>query len=169
MAMCALASARARDGALLPSQRDPSRFRHPTSESFYSAARDVVPHLNLSAMRGIDWMRMSALLSLLGIQNGNMEIMHQYLGLYHTLAAMDSLHDEKNWPKDIGVVEIEERRRLVIIQSHFQQTTLMTPKFWSMYTLEVYSSIVWGGVTRCRQSQCRVFYPSEVDDDLFSD
>lgn len=38
-----------------------------------------------------------------------------------------------------------------------------------MYTLEVYSSIVWGGVIRCRESQSRVFYPSEVDDEFFSD
>lgn len=113
MAICALASARARDGALFPGQWDPSHFRHPSSESFYSAARDVTPHLNLSAMEGINWMRMCALLSLLGIQNGNISVMHQYLGLYHTLAAIDGLHDEKNWPKDIGIVEIEERRRLV--------------------------------------------------------
>jgi hypothetical protein len=35
--------------------------------------------------------------------------------------------------------------------------------------LDVYSSIVWGGVIRCRESQSRVSYPSEVDDDLFSD
>jgi hypothetical protein len=121
MAICALASARARDGALLPGQWAASHFRHPSSESFYAAARDVTPHLNLSAMEGIDWMRMCALLSLLGIQDGNINVMHQYLGLYHTLAAIDGLHDEKNWPKDIGIVEIEERRRLVIT-SYFPVT-----------------------------------------------
>lgn len=38
-----------------------------------------------------------------------------------------------------------------------------------MYTLEVFSSIVWGGVIRCRESQFRVSYPSEVDDEFFSD
>jgi hypothetical protein len=38
-----------------------------------------------------------------------------------------------------------------------------------MYTLEVYSSIVWGGITRCRESQSRVFYQGEVDDDRFSE
>ena len=38
-----------------------------------------------------------------------------------------------------------------------------------MYTLEVFSSIVWGSVIRCRESQCRVSYPSEVDDEFFSD
>jgi hypothetical protein len=38
-----------------------------------------------------------------------------------------------------------------------------------MYKLEVYSSIVWGGIIRCRESQFHVFYPGEVDDDRFSE
>ena len=38
-----------------------------------------------------------------------------------------------------------------------------------MYTLEVYSSIVWGGIIRCRESQSHVLYPSEADDEFFSD
>lgn len=38
-----------------------------------------------------------------------------------------------------------------------------------MYTLEVFSSIVWGNMVRCRESQCIVSYPSEVDDEYFSD
>ena len=33
--------------------------------------------------------------------------------------------------------------------------------------MEVFSSIVWGGVVRCRESQFNVGYPREVDDDLF--
>lgn len=45
----------------------------------------------------------------------------------------------------------------------------MSHQFWSMYTLEVYSSIVWGGIIRCRESQSRVFYPGKVDDDWFSE
>lgn len=68
---------------------------------------------DLSAMRGLDWMRTCALLALVGIHVGKIEIMHQYLGLYHSLVAMDGLQDEKNWLKEIGIVEIEERRRLV--------------------------------------------------------
>jgi hypothetical protein len=112
MSMCALASARARDGALFPGRWIPSYFRQPSSESFYAAARDAIPR-DLSAMRGLDWMRTCALLALVGIQVGKVEIMHQYLGLYHSLVAMDGLHDEKNWPKKIGIVEAEERRRLV--------------------------------------------------------
>jgi hypothetical protein len=38
-----------------------------------------------------------------------------------------------------------------------------------MYALEVFSSIVWGNMVRCRESQCIVSYPSEVEDEFFSD
>jgi hypothetical protein len=38
-----------------------------------------------------------------------------------------------------------------------------------MYTLEVYSSIVWGSIIRCRESQSYVSFPSEVEDEFFSD
>ncbi|KAL2075200.1 hypothetical protein VTL71DRAFT_142 [Oculimacula yallundae] len=149
MSICALASARARDGALLPGRYNPAYFTSPAAETFCAAAKDVMP-LDLASSRGIDYMRSCALLALFGVQLGKVEIMHQYLGVYHSLVALDGLHDEKNWPDDVGRIETEERRRL----------------FWSMYTLEVYYSIVWGGVIRCRESQSRVSFPSEVDDEF---
>ncbi|KAH6716848.1 Zn(II)2Cys6 transcription factor [Leptodontidium sp. MPI-SDFR-AT-0119] len=152
MAICALASARVRDGALSPGRFNSELYHTPSSESFFAAATGVLPQ-ELGATRGLDWMCTCALLALYGIQVGKIDIMHQYLGLYHSLVSMDSLHDEKNWPKDIGFVETELRRRL----------------FWSMYNLEVYSSIVWGSIIRCREAQCSVSFPSEVDDDLLSD
>jgi len=68
---------------------------------------------DLIDMKGLDWMRTCALLAVYGIQVGRIDVMHQYLGLYSSLVSMDSLHDEKNWPKNIGIVEIELRRRLV--------------------------------------------------------
>lgn len=37
-----------------------------------------------------------------------------------------------------------------------------------MYSLEVYSAVVWGNVIRCREAQSYVSYPSEVDDKSFS-
>jgi hypothetical protein len=111
MAICAIASARARDGALFPGRWDPEHFKNPTSESFFAAAKETIPQ-DLSGMRGLDWMRTCALMALYGIQVGRIEFMHQYLGLYHSLVAMDNLHDEKNWPKS-GIVEVELRRRLV--------------------------------------------------------
>jgi hypothetical protein len=38
-----------------------------------------------------------------------------------------------------------------------------------MYSLEDFSAIIWGGVIRCRESQCNVQYPSETDDEQISD
>lgn len=70
---------------------------------------------DLSAMRGLNGMRTCAILALYGIQVGKIDIMHQYLGMYHSCVAMDGLHNEMNWPKDIGIVEVEERRRLVFL------------------------------------------------------
>ena len=111
MAICALSSARVRDGALFLGRWDAEHFKSPTSESFFAAVRETMPQ-DLGAMRGLDWMRTCALMALYGIQVGSIEITHQYLGLYHSLVSMDNLHEEKNWPKS-GVVETELRRRLV--------------------------------------------------------
>ena len=112
MSICALASARARDGALPPGRWDPAYFNRPPAEIFYAAAKDVMPQ-DLASSRGLDYMRSCALLSLFGVQLGKVEIMHQYLGIYHALVAVDGLHDEKSWPVNIGIIEMEERRRLV--------------------------------------------------------
>ncbi|KAL4889308.1 fungal-specific transcription factor domain-containing protein [Aspergillus ambiguus] len=149
MAMCALASARARDGALYSNQRSPSQLSHPPPEVFWAAAKESIPR-NLTAARGIDYMRACAILSIAAIQNGQIRHMHQYLGMYHTLSIMEGLHDEKLWPKDLCAVEVEVRRRL----------------FWSMYTLDVYSATVWGGMVRFREIQSNVRYPREVNDDF---
>ena len=112
MAICALASARARDGALYPAKWNPDYLLEPAAEDFSSAAIAVLPS-DWSKMKGLDWMRTCAVLALVGIQVGNIQMMHQYLGTYHTLVGMDGLHDEKNWPRDIDMVQVEERRRLV--------------------------------------------------------
>lgn len=58
-------------------------------------------------------MRACAILSIAAIQNGQIRDMHQYLGMYHTLSIMEGLHDEKLWPRDLSVVDVEVRRRLV--------------------------------------------------------
>ena len=46
---------------------------------------------------------------------------------------------------------------------------LTRPEFWSMYTLEIYASIIWNGVTRVREQQVNVAYTTELDDELFDD
>ncbi len=42
-------------------------------------------------------------------------------------------------------------------------------QFWSMYTLDIYSAVVWGSIVRCREHQSNVSYPVEADDDLIDD
>lgn len=38
-----------------------------------------------------------------------------------------------------------------------------------MYTFEIYVSIIWNGMTRVREQQVNVSYPTELDDELFND
>ncbi|KEF51102.1 uncharacterized protein A1O9_12825 [Exophiala aquamarina CBS 119918] len=154
MAVCALVSARVRDQAIFNPSWDIQELSETPSEAFYDAAvRCWADYENSSQAHTLNALRSCAVLALTAIQYGKIREMQLYLGKYHTFVAMDGLHDELNWPKNIGIVETEERRRL----------------FWSMYTLEVYSSIIWNGITRCREQQVNVAYTTELDDELFND
>ncbi|KAL1966273.1 hypothetical protein VTN77DRAFT_4626 [Rasamsonia byssochlamydoides] len=152
MAACALASGRARDGALYSTRWHLSELLEPPSEVFYAAAKDSIPK-DLSTAKGLNFMRACAILAIASIQNGQIKAMQQYTGYYHTLTAMEGLYDEKLWPKQLTPIEIEERRRL----------------FWSIYTLDIYSSIVWGGIIRHREAQSMVRYPTEIDDEYITE
>jgi hypothetical protein len=112
MAVCSLASARVRDGALYSNHWSASELAEPPSEAFFAAARECIPS-DLSAAKGTDYMRACAIMAIASIQNGQTKAMQQYAGIYHTLSAMEGLHDEKLWPKDLSPIDIEERRRLV--------------------------------------------------------
>lgn len=112
MAVCSLASARVRDGALYSNHWRSWELAEPPSEAFYTAAKECIPS-DLSAAKGTDYMRACAILAIASIQNGQIKAMQQYSGIYHTLTAMEALHDEKLWPKDLSPIDIEERRRLV--------------------------------------------------------
>lgn len=114
MAVCALASARARDGALYSGRWNLAQLAEPPSEAFMAAAKDSIPK-DLTNAKGVDFMRACAFLAIASIQNGQIKSMQQYSGLYHTLIAMEGLYDEKLWPKNLSPIEIEERRRLVRI------------------------------------------------------
>ncbi|KAJ5168624.1 uncharacterized protein N7482_004218 [Penicillium canariense] len=151
MAVCALVSGRARDGALYSTRWHREELIEPPSEAFYAAAKDSLPR-DLALARGFNYMRACAILAIASIQNGQIKNMQKYSGMYHTLTTMEGFHDEKLWPKDIGTIEIEERRRL----------------FWSIYTLDVYSASVWGGIIRYREAHSLVRYPSEVDDEFIT-
>lgn len=147
MAACALASARARDGALTILH---SQLRHsePESEVYFTAASDGIGK-DFKNAQGLDYMRACALLALTSIQYGQISTMHQYLGHYQTLSAMQQFHDETCWPQNLSDVESEERRRL----------------YWSMYSLEVYTSVVFNGVLRTQETHSNVRYPRETDDE----
>lgn len=116
MAACALASARVRDGAVYSDHWDLATLRKPASETFYQASSDAIPD-DISAARDLNYLRAYALLALTDIQYGQIRSMHHNLGLYHSLVAMDGLHDEANWPEGLGIVEREERRRLVSLRN----------------------------------------------------
>ena len=150
LAVCALVSARIRDGAVTNPKWDLNTLQETTSEVFYTeAAKQAL----LGKVSDLNLMRSNAVLALAAIQNGNTRDMHLHLGRYHTLVAMDGLHDETNWSKQMGLIEVEERRRL----------------FWSLYTLDIYTSVIWGGIIRSREQQSAVAYPTEIDDDMFND
>ncbi len=150
LAVCALVSARIRDGAVTNPRWDITTLQETSSEVFYmEAAKQAV----LGKTSDLNLMRSNAVLALAAIQNGNIRDMHLHLGRYHTIVAMDGLHEETNWPKQMGLIEVEERRRL----------------FWSLYTLDIYSSVIWGGIIRCREQQSAVAYPTEIDDEMFND
>jgi hypothetical protein len=112
MAVCSLASGRARDGALYCNRWHREDLIDPPSEAFFAAAQDSIPR-DLIAAKGIHYMRACAVLAIASIQNGQIKNMQKYSGLYHTLISMDGLYDEKLWPKVLSPIETEERRRLV--------------------------------------------------------
>ncbi|THX63288.1 hypothetical protein D6C97_05671 [Aureobasidium pullulans] len=147
MAMCALSSARIRDGAI-PS-RMPEAVRNPeaSSEIFFAAAKSVFS-ADLDKLRGVDYIRACTLLSLTSIQYGQSLDVQQYQGLAMTLIAMQRFYDEKYWPSGLDDSQKETYRRL----------------YWGSYTLEVYTAVVWNCFIRTQEVHLNVRYPNEYDD-----
>lgn len=52
-------------------------------------------------------------MALLCIQYGDTLGLQRHFGDYCTLCAMDGFHLESRWPSRLGVIDLEERRRLV--------------------------------------------------------
>jgi hypothetical protein len=113
MAVCALVSARVRDQALFNPSWDIQELSEVPSETFYDAAVHTCTGAEVRQEQSLDILRACALLALTAIQYGRIRELQLYLGKYHALTAVDGLHDESNWPDGIGIVETEERRRLV--------------------------------------------------------
>ncbi|KIH91278.1 hypothetical protein SPBR_01374 [Sporothrix brasiliensis 5110] len=159
MAACALASARARDGALSSStsgggiSASPGSAASGTSiemppEMFYAAAEEALPK-DILQCRDFDYLRALALLSIASIQDAKIAVMQKYIGHYFTLLAINQWHDEANWSPGLTPTEIEERRRL----------------YWSTYTLDVFTAIIWDGCIHFQESHAKVEYPTGVTED----
>lgn len=153
MAVCALVSARIADRAVFNPHWDTRQLTQVKSEVFYAAAVRECGNAGALKASNLDLLKTCALLAVVAIQYGKFRELQTHLGKYHVLVSMDGLHDEGNWPQNIGIVEREERRRL----------------FWSMYCLDIFSSIMWNGMIRCREQQSNVSYTTELDDELFDD
>ena len=113
MALCALVSARVRDQALFNNSYDMGELTEVPSETFYEAAIRASANTDASTPQNLESLRTCALLALTAVQYGKIREMQEFLGRYHMLVAMDGLQNESNWPSGIGIVETEERRRLV--------------------------------------------------------
>lgn len=146
-AMCALSSARARDGALYNPAWNMESLKEPSSESFFAAAEEALPKDAVLTQR-LGYMQSCVLLAITSIQYGNSTKTQFYLNMYHGFVAVGALHDEEEWPRGLNAIEVEERRRL----------------FWSTYTLDIFASIIWKKVARGGESTFNVCYPSDGDD-----
>ncbi|KAB5571733.1 hypothetical protein GE09DRAFT_1096654 [Coniochaeta sp. 2T2.1] len=142
MAACAVTSARLRDGALRSSTSGAEKSFDIVPETYYCAAEEALPD-DLLHCRDFDHLRGYALLALASIQDAQIAAMQKYIGQYFTVLAINNWHDEACWPQDLPIEEIEERRRV----------------YWSMYTLDVYSAIVWDGCVHFQEAHAKVCYP----------
>ncbi|KAI1155357.1 hypothetical protein F4825DRAFT_459869 [Nemania diffusa] len=148
MAICALVAGRVRDGSVTNPRWDLLSLQDLDADVFYTESQRQLS--SAGDQMDLHIIRSHALLAIASIQNGRIRDMHRHLGIYHMLVDMYGLHDESNWPVGIGLIEREERRRL----------------FWSIYTLDVFQSVVWCGTIRSREQQANVSYPIEVEDEL---
>ena len=147
MAACALTAARVRDGAI-GDRRMHADGPEKISEIFFTAAQQSIGSDFIKA-QGLGAMRACAFLAITAVQYGSIPLMHEYLGKYATLRAMKTCHDERHWPRDISVVEREERRRI----------------YWAMYNFDIYTAVVFDGLMWSQEAHSNVKYPSEVNDE----
>ncbi|BGP22804.1 C6 transcription factor [Rhodotorula toruloides] len=149
-AATALGLARIRDSAASTNPLSPQEAAAlPTPEQLFAAAEDAVPR-DLSEAEDFDFVRTTALLALISIQFARPRKLHQHLGTFWTLCSTNRLHDEKRWGQRLSRIEREERRRVI----------------WSMYTLDLFSALSFGGALRSRDASLLVSFPSEFDDEI---
>lgn len=144
MAVCALTSARVRDGAYSGTISEDLRRPETSSEVFFAAGKESLGD-DYGKMNHADYIRACALLALACIQYRSSEDVQQYLGKAFTLAAMYKFYDEKNWPSELDEPQRELYRRV----------------YWCTYTLDVYSATVWHCFLRSQEIHAYVRYPDD--------
>ncbi|KAF4547421.1 Hypothetical protein D9617_43g040370 [Elsinoe fawcettii] len=149
MAACSLAASRMRDGSITGSYDHGPTSVHISPEVFIQAAESCLP-LDITHVTTLDALRAYPLLALSAIQGRRIDVMHKYIGIYFAILNIRQWHDESNWPSTWTSTEKEEMRRL----------------YWSMYTLDVFSSIVWNGCVHFQEAHARVQYPSGGTDNV---
>ncbi|CAO2650346.1 Nn.00g016380.m01.CDS01 [Neocucurbitaria sp. VM-36] len=141
IAMCALSGQHTKHGSLFSNDMDLEKL-DADAGSYLSEALTLVSS-EASDQLDLERIRSYSFLALLGTQTANSSMTHKYLGLYHSMCAKFSLHDEARWGNSLDICEIEIRRRL----------------FWAMYRLEVHSACVMGHMIRLPEAQSNVGYP----------
>lgn len=151
ISMCALSAQHAQQGSLFEDDR-PLRELAASAEPYLTEATSLVLAQQPDVL-DLELIRSCGFLALFGIQTGNRTMIHKYLGMYHSVCAQFSLHDESHWDDidDLSVCEIETRRRL----------------YWAMYRLEVHSACVLGHMIRLPEIQSNVNYPAGLHHPAF--
>ncbi|EGY20189.1 uncharacterized protein VDAG_02205 [Verticillium dahliae VdLs.17] len=145
MAICALSSCHVRDGAVFSLRIAPTvPAKH--QQSYLEDARRAIPS-DISAADSFQYLQTLGTLSLAAIQLGDAPLLHETLGLYHTVMAQHNFQNESRWPSSIDPVEVHVRRQF----------------FWSMYRLEVHSALIKSHSIRCPEMQAAVAYPAVSD------
>ena len=120
MAACALASARVRDGAVTDDRKLPKYGLEQQSEIFYSGAACAILK-DFNKAQGLGYLRACGLLAVTAIQYGQIASMHQYLGHFCTLSAMQQFprrrpmateyyNDREGGKQALILVDVQSRR-----------------------------------------------------------
>jgi hypothetical protein len=165
MAACALAAGRMRDGGITHSNEQDLVLTDLPPKIFHEASENCLPS-DITNITTLDALRAYPLLALSAIQGRQIDVMHKNIGLYFAILSIRRWHDESNWPVSWTATEREEMRKLVsLLQFALVSITYIVPnQYWSTYTLDVYSSIVWNGCIHFQEAHSRVQYPSNDTD-----
>lgn len=116
LTVCAISAARIRDGAYqLVSSRSPGEESPIDHQVLRAAAMAAVPSGPLNRPLEFDDLRAASLMHVLGIQDGDFELVQVMLGRYHGISAYFRFHNERFWPSDLEDWQREERRTLVCL------------------------------------------------------